>query len=597
MIYVGFIYFNEASDRMSELRTVLESYTQTPPTVINKKNLTLCYGKLSNVQDMDEVWENDSAVLMGRIFDKTHHCAFLKKDFKNLSSMNKEEVLAKIWGKYIYIYTNEKASQFDIIVDSTGQLPFFYTSFPNGNILFASDIEILFKVLKQRPEINWTYLCSYLVYGNSSAIQTPFKNIYELPPACYLKITKDEIKTKPFWHPLSSHKSSAYEERDAVSVLQETLKPWVEPYKNICVSLSGGLDSSSLAFCLKNIKKENQTLSALNYFHEQLKSSNELIHARKVCDETGIELIEIDVSQSLPFDPSSFKSSLNPNKPFPGLINLRCLEITSENIPSENSCTFLSGHGSDHIFMRPPSKKSLSDYILEKGLKGSKEQLKNITQFYRDPIFSILKENAISLSSYFFSRRLEKRHPKNTKDETPVWVKQELHKQSSPDFVHPIYDTLSKKIFPGKYAQLNALYEGLASIHMETNPLMPTAYPFLFQPIVEFAISFPTYDLFDKGYDRYPLRKSVSDHFKTETVWRRDKSQTTGILQLGVKKNLEYVLDICLEGQFAKQGLIDKEGVRQTILLIANGGFEDLWPFIHLASAEIFINTWKEQSL
>jgi len=82
MIYVGFIYFNEASDRMSELPTVLESYTQTPPTVINKKNLTLCYGKLSNVQDMDEVWENDSAVLMGRIFDKTHHCAFLKKDFK-----------------------------------------------------------------------------------------------------------------------------------------------------------------------------------------------------------------------------------------------------------------------------------------------------------------------------------------------------------------------------------------------------------------------------------------------------------------------------------------------------------------------------------
>ncbi len=402
MIYVGLIHFNETSDKMDKLCAVLESYTQTPPTVIHKNSLTLCYGKLSNEQDMDDIWQNDCAVSMGRLFDKKHHCAFAKKDFKNLSSLNKEEVLAKIWGKYVYIHANEKASQFDIVVDSTGKLPFFYTIFPNGNILFASDIEIIFKVLGQKPEINWMYLCSYLTYGNSSAIQTPFQNIYELPPACWLKITKNERTTQPFWNPLCSYKNSLSEKKDAVRVLQETLKPWIEPYKNICVSLSGGLDSSSLAYCLKSIKKEEQTLSALNYFHGQVKSSNELIHARKVCEETGIELIELDVSQSLPFDSFSFKSPLKPNKPFPGLISLRSQKIKSENVPSESSCAFLSGHGSDHIFMRPPSKKSFSDYILEKGLKGSKEQLKNVTQFYRDPIFSILKENSVSLYSYFF---------------------------------------------------------------------------------------------------------------------------------------------------------------------------------------------------
>ncbi len=597
MIYVGLIHFNDAPERAHELSSALASYTHASPTIIKKNSLTLCYGKLSNMHDMDEIWENDSSTLMGRIFDKEQQCSFEKKDFRNLSHLDKEKILEKTWGKYVYINTNKKSSQFEIVVDSTGQLPFFYYPLSDGNVLFSSDIEIIFKVLSQKPEYNWSYLCSYLVYGNSSAIETPFKNIYELPPACCLKITKNERKTEPFWNPLRSYQTSNPQERDAVGVLEATLKPWIEPYKNICVSLSGGLDSSSLVYCLKNIIKEDQTLSALNYFHSSIKSSNELSHARRVCQETGIELIEIDASHSLPFSPSSQRQLVKPNKPFPGLISLRWAENIFNNIPSSAPCTFLSGHGSDHIFMRPPSKRSVSDYILEKGLKGAKERMKDITFFYRDSLFSILKENGMSLSSYFFSRRLEKRHSKNTRDETPSWIKQSVHQKASVDFAHPIYSHLPLHVLPGKYEQIDALYEGLASIHMEMNQVNPTYYPFLYEPVVEFALSFPTYDLFDKGYDRFPLRKAVSDRFKTETVWRRDKSETTGIFQLGIKDNLEHVLDICLEGQFVKQGLIDKEGLHKTIMLISNGDIKHMWPFTFIASAEIFLKCWEEKSL
>ncbi|HQS84414.1 MAG: hypothetical protein B7Y25_07910 [Alphaproteobacteria bacterium 16-39-46] len=597
MIYAGLIHFNDAQKHIDKLSSVLALYTQTSPTVMKKNAFTLWYGKLSNEQDMDEIWENDSSVLIGRIFDKVQGGDFRTKDFKNLSSLNKEEVLKKMWGKYVYIHSSETGSQFDVVVDSTGQLPFFYYIFSNGNILFASDIEIIFKVLAQKSEINWTYLCSYLIYGNSSAIQTPFQNIYELPPACCLKITKNERTTTSFWNPLRSYQPSLPQEKDAVEVLQATLKPWVNPYKNICVSLSGGLDSSSLVYCLKDILKEDQTLSAVNYFHSQVKSSNELVHARKVCQETGIDLVEIDASHSLPFDPSSPKKLLNPNKPFPGLVSLKFLENTTAYLASGSSCIFLSGHGSDHIFMQSPSKRSVADYILEKGLKGSKEPLNSITQFYRDPLFSILKETAISLGSHFLSRQLEKRHPKNTQDETPKWINQKARHTISPNFVHPIYGTLSKKILPGKYDQIDALYEGLASVHMEMSPIHLTHYPFLYEPVVEFALSFPTYNLFEKGYDRYPLRKAVSDRFKTDTVWRRDKSQTTGLFQLGIKKNLEYVLDLCLEGQLIKQGFIDREGLYKTIKMVSFGDNGYVWPLIHIASIEMFLKFWEEKNL
>lgn len=80
-------------------------------------------------------------------------------------------------------------------------------------------------------------------------------------------------------------------------------------------------------------------------------------------------------------------------------------------------------------------------------------------------------------------------------------------------------------------------------------------------------------------------------------MWRRDKSETTGIFQLGIKKNLEHVLTICLEGQFVKKGFIDREGLHKTIMLISSGDIKHLWPLTHLASLEIFLELWQEKFL
>lgn len=596
MIYVGYLNFGSLAFNEENLTKAIGAFSQDAPQVIRKKGFVIAYGKISTTHDRDQIWENNSSLMIGRVFDKDHTCALQTEIFHKMSSLNKEDTLKKVWGKYVYLHSNAQASQVEIVVDSTGQLPFFYCPLPDGNLLFSSDLEVLFKALGKRPDFNWEYLCSYMIYGNSSAILTPFQNVFELPPACSLSVTKSERKTLPFWNPLESYKNPEVKNKEAVNVLQNTLKPWVQDYKNICVSLSGGLDSSSLVYCLKNIVTKDQNLFALNYFHSQVKSSNELLHAQKVCQETGIELIEVDASNCLPFDLSHKKHPLKPNKPFPGLVSLKWLDVIQDHIPITDPFTFISGHGSDHIFMRPPSKKSTADYLLEKGLKGYKSQLESVAHFYRDPLYTIFKENADSLWSHLCALRPNKRDITKPADETPGWVKEGIRQNTTSAFIHPIYAQLSKKILPGKYDQVDAVYEGLASIHMSMeSQIDPTFYPFLYEPVMEFALSFPTYELFKEGYDRYPLRKSVSDKFKTETVWRRDKSQTTGLFQLGMKRNLDHVLDLCLDGHFVKQGLIEKEGLQNTINLISNGDIKHMWPIMHLASTELFLRYWDEK--
>ena len=594
MIYVGLLHLNQKGRceiHENRLVTTLSLYTSAP-ALIKKPFLTLCYSERSEEHDMDEVGGNETTLFMGRIFDKSSSSALKPKDFEFLSSRNKEEALGKIWGKYVYIKGNPEGSEFEVVIDPTGQLPFFYYFLPNGDVLFSSDIEIIFKVLSQRPALNWAYLCSYLVYGNSSSIVTPFKHVFEVPPGCCLKLTKNDHKTELFWNPLSTFNSSPPFQGDSVDVLKATLQPLIEPYKNICVSLSGGLDSSSLVYCLKSIKKEGQTLKAINFFHSAIKSSNESVYARAVCQENGVELIEIDLCDTLPFDSFGKKLSLNPNKPTTELISLKGKEKILSHVTSIDSSIYLSGHGSDHIFMHPPSKQALSDYILEKGISGSKNVLKELSHFYRDSIFSLLKENGKSLSSYFFHCRLGKRHLKNILYQPPAWIKQRAFQEKTADFVHPVYGHLPSQVLPGKYGQIDNLYEGLSSIHGEMHQFHSTCYPFFYQPVVEFALAIPSFKLFDKGYDRYPLRQAVSNHFKTETVWRRSKGHTTGVVQLGIKKNLKDVLDLCLNGELVKQGFIDKEGLHKTLQSMASGDYENLWPVMTVASTELFLRYW-----
>lgn len=595
MLYLGYINFASSKNHIEKLKTSLQSFTKTPPSIIQKGNLALAYGKLQSNLDLDKVWENKSAILLGRIFNKESNKGYKSEDFESLE-INEVSALSRwFWGKYVCFSVNEAKSIYTINLDRTGQLPCFYHRYPDGNIVLSSSIDILYHFLGCRPEFNWNYLCSYLVYGNSSSIQSPFTGISEVPPACKLEVTKDSIQTLPNWDPFGEYESRNLQSLDPVQALDLTLSAWIEPYQNVYVSLSGGLDSSAIAYCARGIIHQNQTLRAVNYYHSGLQSSNEVEQARRVCEDTGIELIEIDARQSLPFDAPNQANAFHPNKPVPGLISRRWSECIFDSLCKENSFTFISGHGSDHIFMRPPTKKSLSDLLLERGFMGFSKTLKQIAHFYRDPVLPILSQNLSSIVGYYFGRKYKKRDIHDKLVDIPDWFSKSLLKNLSDDYIHPIYEVLPSKVLPGKYEQIDAFYEGLASIHLDFNENTdPTFYPYLYEPIVGLALSYPTYSLFDHGYDRYPLRESASKKFNTKTVWRRDKSQTTGIFQLGLKKNFKSIAELCLEGQFAKQALIDRDGFYKTINLISNGDNKNMWPIIQLVSSEMFIKYWGQ---
>ena len=81
-----------------------------------------------------------------------------------------------------------------------------------------------------------------------------------------------------------------------------------------------------------------------------------------------------------------------------------------------------------------------------------------------------------------------------------------------------------------------------------------------------------------------------------ENLWRKDKGETTGITQLGIKHNKDCIMELCLEGKCIKYNLIEKKDIsiiHKAINDMMEGKPDYLWPINNLVALEIFFSLWE----
>lgn len=580
MIIAGILWQDMLPDRNLEdkLKEKFIDFPVCEHRFSKNKSLSLFTGTQFPSDDFNTLLETSHHILIGRAFYHHNNSSIRENDLN-------EDLLSQIWGNFIFL--SLQGEKVEISRDPSGQFHFYYSSLPGDVLLFSSEISILYELIFPRPSYNWSYLTAFITQGTFISSQTPFQDIYELPPGCTLSVRSKEKETKTWWDPWSFYKPKTTP-FPLVDHLCGSMSAWISPYQNINLDLSGGLDSSSLLFCLKKILKPHQTLKAVNIFHPEIRSSDESYYARKVCEANQIELVEFDASSTLPFSPAN-KLLLKPNTPTAALTHLLQEQSLFEKIKTTGSTLFISGHGGDHIFMAPPLINSLADYILEKGFGEFTKKMKELALYYRMPFYPLLARNIQPVLGYFFSCFQTSFQKKIIK---PSWWHKDLYHQNNVYF-YPDYSQSVHGV-PGKKEHIEHFFSALATISLEVRAHGNTTYyPLLSQPIVELALAFPTYELYAKGYDRYPLRQAITNAFQTDLVWRRDKGNTTGVLQLGLQKNMNFILTLCLDGQFAAHKLIKKDQLEENIRALARGSREFLWPVINLISAELYLACWN----
>lgn len=600
MIIAG-VFKQVNEETFKKLSTLIKKHSQKEITYFETSLVSIVVGKTSFTVDQGEVLKTIDSLLVGKVFRKDNYKEITEQEVEQQSKETNKSFVKNYWGNYIFINTNKENKTITILRDPIGQLPLFYTKLDSGEVLFSSEIEILYSMITIKPDFNWSYLSAYMLHSSITTNQTAFNGIYELPHGCQLFINElDEyMTTSVIWNPLdycSGYKNSKQIQKDIINTTKNVIKSWTKNTEGVFLDFSGGTDSTGLLFLLKSVLKKKQLLKPVNVFHPNVSFSDERKHALAIADEVGLDLINFDKSKSLPFDPVIEQPRVKPNWPTSTLTHLKIREEMDALSKDYTNIVHMSGHGGDHIFMCPTPVESLCDYLLEKGGKGFYPKLKEISIMFRKPLFPILKKMFYCFFSYYFCSHYKRPSYLSIQYNKIPWFTNELFNREQQVTYHPFfYEKKTAKILPGKLKHIESIYKGLSSVKKDVrdNKTNPVFFPFFSQPLIELALSIPTYASFKNGYNRYHFRKAISRTFKTNAVWRRDKGETSGIMQIGLKKNEQHILELCLKGKALQTGSFNKELLHKSIKKTIYGQTDHQWPITNLISLEIFLKYWR----
>ena len=151
-----------------------------------------------------------------------------------------------------------KKNKFIACRDRYGVKPLYYRKLDN-NYYFSSEVKQLL-LLNEKNKVNRQTLSRYL-YDDLSSYddQTFVKNIYQVKPGSYIDFDAQNFKFKKIrWYRFKQKKLKNKDTNIEVrKILEESVKLRLRSDVKIGISLSGGIDSSTIASIIANIKKKS----------------------------------------------------------------------------------------------------------------------------------------------------------------------------------------------------------------------------------------------------------------------------------------------------------------------------------------------------
>lgn len=179
-----------------------------------------------------------------------------------------------------------------------------------------------------------------------------------------------------------------------------------------------------------------------------------------------------------------------------------------------------------------------------------------------------------------------------------LWMTDDFRHTVDPAIFKPFFWENLKKVYPGKAQHIIAMLS--STLYIDRGYYIPgkqVINPLLSQPLVELALSMPTYQTFKHGYNRFHYRKSMEKHLKGKFIWRTSKGETTGDFINGVRKNFDELRSMLLNGHLTQKGYIKPDELNRALLELKSGKTDGLWPLINLFVVEKWIDSWNRNKV
>jgi asparagine synthase (glutamine-hydrolysing) len=504
-----------------------------------------------------------------------------------------EKCLNMLNGQFVFAIWDKQKEELFVARDRVGIRPFFY-NIRAGVFSFASEIKAIFQQKEIVREFRPESLSQVYTFWSTITPDTPFKDIFELPPGHFAIYNRKGLTIKKFWE-LSFNRTYSYISlQDAMDHFNELFSDAVRirlrADVEVAAYLSGGIDSSATVAYIKKIEPGILNTFSIGFDEKDFDESVYQNEAAKYFDTTHKSMIcsSKDISDSFPRVIWHSETPILRTAPAPML-------LLSNLVRDNNIKVVVTGEGSDEIlggydiFKEAIIKKFWSSQpdstirpLLLKKLYPYLSQMKDINPAMLRMFYGYKLED---VNNPFYSHLLRWNNSNHIKKHFSDSLKQglmnysflsELEKRLPENF--DSWDQLAKSQWLETTVFMSGYLLSSQGDRMAMANSVEGRYPFLDYRVIEFCSSLPSgYKL--KGLnEKYLLKKLLKNKIPEAILNRPKQAYRAPIKSVFLSKDSsEYVKLMLSETYFSKAGIfnfnsfsgliskIDKTGVASEI--------------------------------
>jgi asparagine synthase (glutamine-hydrolysing) len=309
------------------------------------------------------------------------------------------------------------------------------------------------------------------------------------------------------------------------------------------VELSGGLDSSVVAVCLR----DNSLRAVFCTLVMPVAGTDERPYARLVTDALGHELFPVEVG----FNNVRVEFRIPSSSVFPS-IGILQNAVNEAWVAAGNRygvSSFFSGGGGDTVFCYLKTAAPAADAFRERGIKAGIAAIGDLATLHQCTVF---KAGRLTLKKIRQRPRMAWKEDRTLLNRAGVTTVSEHHPwMDAPSGALPgdrekIYDLIGTQLF----RDATPRGEG-RSMH----------FPLLSQPVMEACLRVPTWMWITDGRNRVVARQAFAGRLPRGILDRRSKGSYTSYMAAVYMRNQLKMREFLEEGQLCAHDLLDRSAL------------------------------------
>lgn len=495
----------------------------------------------------------DHGILIGRLFTRQGQPVVgdLVWDRTNVSLQR--HLLENFWGEYVFIESGRgNAVALTFLRDPSGGMPCFY-SVETGAGFVTSSVSLATELGLYSREVDWDFVLHSLAYTYLKSERTGLRGLRELLPGCALEINGSRSSTRTVWSPWifaapdRRHTDLAEATKNVRDAISLAVRSWAGVDRSVLLELSGGLDSSIVAACLRGAGAETTCCTMV----APVPGTDERQYARQVAAHLQFELLsaEIDIENAA-FDFPPPPDSASPGM---GILHHPVDSAISKVANNLGAYSLFSGAGGDSIFSYLPGATPAADALRERGFFTGIRAILDLSSLHQ---CTPIRAGRLTLKKLIHGAK-------------PCWrpnhalLREQEH--GVPFDAHPWFDP-PEDAFPGDRERISDLV-GTQSYRdgIARSARWPMRYPLLSQPVMEACLSVPTWMWISGGQNRSIARAAFANALPASILNRRSKGSYTRYYAAIYERKRDDMLCFLMDGLLASRGLLKVDELRREL--------------------------------